>query len=158
VGSLSAMLAGADAALLIGDAALKGAVTHLAPTDRGPSGRPVSGRSVIDPELQVTDLGEAWYRLTRLPFTFAVWAALDDRRPSAALVAAFRESRRAGLGQLAAVATVEAEKLGLAPEIVQRYLENFRYHLEPPDLDGLYEFAKRCDPNFEERQLRFWTD
>lgn len=157
-GSLTEMLEAADAALLIGDAALKGAVSHLAPANSGPSGRPVSGRSVLDPALHVTDLGEAWYRLTRLPFTFAVWAALDDRRPSEALVTAFRESRRAGLGHLAAVAAVEAKKLGLAPGIVQRYLENFRYNLEAPDLDGLYEFARRSDPSFEVGQLRFWTD
>ena len=157
-GGLDEMLTGADAALLIGDAALRGAVAHLRPTAGGPSGRPVSGRSVSDPGLRVTDLGEAWYRLTRLPFTFAVWASRADVRPSAALVAEFREARRDGLGNLAAVAAVEAEKLDLPAEVVQRYLENFRYYLEPPDLDGLVAFAKRSDPGFEEEQLRFWPD
>lgn len=156
-GSLDSLLSGADAALLIGDAALKGAVAHVPPTHGGPSGRPLSGKSVMQRDLHVTDLGEAWYRLTRLPFTFAVWASSEDRRPSPALIARFREARRAGLGHLAAVAAVEAEKLNLPAEIVQRYLENFRYYLEPPDLDGLYAFAKRSDPTFEEGQLRFWN-
>ncbi|HET8984489.1 MAG TPA: menaquinone biosynthesis protein [Trueperaceae bacterium] len=155
-GSLDEMLSGADAALLIGDAALKGAVAHLRPTVGGPSGRPVSGRSVADPGLRVTDLGEAWYRLTRLPFTFAVWASSADVRPSAALVSAFRDARSSGLGNLADVAAIEAEKLGLPAQIVQRYLENFRYYLEPPDLDGLVAFATRSDPGFEAGQLRFW--
>lgn len=157
-GSLDELLAVADAALLIGDAALKGAVTHLAPRSGGPSGRQVSGASVLDPSLQVTDLGEAWYRLTRLPFTFAVWAALDDRRPSEALVERFRQARRAGLGALAEVSAAEAAKLGLPAEVVQRYLENFRYYLEPPDLDGLEEFARRADPTYRRGELRFWPD
>lgn len=157
-GSLDEMLASADAALLIGDAALKGAVAHVPPQRDGPGGRPISGRSILDESVHVTDLGEAWYRLTRLPFTFAVWASSADRRPSDSLVTRFREARSAGLGELAKVAAVEAEKLSLPAEVVQRYLENFRYYLEPPDLDGLYEFGRRSEPGFEEGQLRFWPD
>ena len=157
-GSLDELLAGADAALLIGDAALRGAVTHLEPRRSGPGGRPVSGASVKDKTLHVTDLGEAWYRMTRLPFTFAVWASLDDRRPSPQLVEEFRDARRAGLGRLEEVAAAESRKLSLPAEVVQRYLENFRYYLEPPDLDGLYAFAKRSVPEIEEHELRFWPD
>lgn len=157
-GTLDEMLAGADAALLIGDAALKEAVAHVPPRRSGPGGRPVSGRSALEPDVFVTDLGEAWYRVTRLPFTFAVWVSRADARPSPALVARFREARRAGLGHLAAVAALEAEKLALPAEVVQRYLENFRYYLEPPDLDGLYAFARRSQPDFEDAQLRFWED
>lgn len=157
-GGLDELLAAADGALLIGDAALKGAVKHLAPPPSGPRGRPVSGRSVIDPELGVTDLGEAWYRLTKLPFTFAVWASLDDRQPSPTLVERFRQARRVGLGALAEVSAAEARKLDLPAEIVQRYLENFRYYLEPPDLDGLEEFARRADPAYRSGELRFWPD
>lgn len=155
-GGLDQLLATADAALLIGDAALKGAVQHLAPPKAGPSGRPVSGASVLDPSLRVTDLGEAWYRLTRLPFTFAVWASLEGRRPSETLVERFRRARRGGLGTLAEVSAVEAEKLGLPVDVVQRYLENFRYYLEPPDLDGLEEFARRVDSAYRSGELRFW--
>lgn len=138
---LDAMLSGCDAALLIGDAALREAVAH----------RELSGRRPL-----VTDLGEAWYRHTRLPFTFAVWASLDDRPPSEMLVARFRAAREAGLGRLAEVAQVEAERLGLSLQVVQRYLANFRYYLELPDRDGLLAFAKACDPTFEDAQLRFW--
>ena len=155
-GGLDEMLAGADAALLIGDAALKGAVAHVPPRRGGPGGRPVSGRSALASDVFVTDLGEAWYRLTRLPFTFAVWVSRAEVRPSLALVSEFREARRAGLGHLAEVAAVEAAKLALPTGVVQRYLENFRYYLEPPDLDGLHAFARRSEPGFEDRQLRFW--
>ncbi len=155
-GGLEELLGTADAALLIGDAAFKEAVRHVAPRPSGPRGRGISGVSRIDEGLRVTDLGEAWYRLTRLPFTFAVWASSAGVRPSAELVRAFREARYAGLGCLAEVAHKEAAKLDLPHELVQRYLENFRYYLAPPDLDGLLEFARRSDPTFEEGQLRFW--
>lgn len=157
-GGLDAMLANADGALLIGDAALKSAVAHVPPRDGGPVARGVSGKSTRDGRLFVTDLGEAWYRLTRLPFTFAVWASRDDNRPSEALVARFRSSRSQGLGNLATVAAVEARKLDLPARVVQRYLENFRYYLEPPDMDGLTEFARRSDPTYADGQLRFWDD
>lgn len=155
-GSLEAMLADADAALLIGDAALQAAVEHAPPRDGGPRGRGISGVSARDPGLHVTDLGEAWYRLTRLPFTFAVWASHEGRPPSQELVRRFRTARYRGLGELAAVSRAEAAKLGLPHEAVQRYLENFRYYLEPPDLDGLEEFAARVDPTYRRGELPFW--
>jgi chorismate dehydratase len=138
---LDAMLAQCDAALLIGDAALWEAVSRRELA----AGRPL-----------VTDLGEAWYRHTRLPFTFAVWASRDDRRPSQMLVARFRAAREAGLGRLAEVAQREAERLGLSEEVVQRYLANFRYYLELPDRDGLLAFARASDPAFQDDELRFW--
>ena len=155
-GSLDDMLDAAGAALLIGDAALSEAVRHLQPRQDGPVARGASGRSVVDPDLYVTDLGERWYRLTRLPFTFAVWASRHDRPPPPDLLRRFRAARADGLGRLAEVAAVEARRLGLPTWVVQRYLENFRYHLEPPDRDGLEEFAARVDPTYRPGGLRFW--
>lgn len=157
-GSLDQMLASAQGALLIGDGALAEAVKHLRPSVAGPAGRGASGRSKLQPNLHVTDLGEAWYRHTRLPFTFAVWASRDDRRPSKRLLSRFRAARAEGLGRLGEVAAAEGERLDLPAAIVQRYLENFRYYLEPPDLDGLEEFAKSVDPEFRRGELRFWPD
>lgn len=155
-GALDEMLEAADAALLIGDAALVEAVRHLGPREGGPVARGASGRSVVRPDVLVYDLGEAWYRLTRLPFTFAVWASRADRPPSPELLRRFRDARAEGLGRLAEVAAVEARRLELPPRVVQRYLENFRYYLEPPDLDGLEEFAARVDPTYRPGGLRFW--
>lgn len=157
-GTLDEMLATSDAALLIGDAALTEAVRHLRPSAEGPAGRGASGVSELNPLLHVTDLGEAWYRRTRLPFTFAVWAARADRRPSDDLLARFRAARTYGLGRLSAVAAEESKRLGVPEGIMQRYLENFRYYLEPPDLDGLEEFAMRVDPSYRRGELRFWED
>ena len=137
---LEAMLTRYDAALLIGDNALEEAVAR----------RAIGGEVPWQ-----TDLGEAWYRHTRLPFTFAVWAARADRPPSRRLVAELRAARERGLGHLAEVAHVEAERRGLAEHTVLRYLANFRYFLEPPDRDGLLAFAQRIDPSLAGDELRF---
>ncbi len=138
---LPTMLKRHDAALLIGDSALTEAV----------SCREVAGRQPL-----VTDLGEAWYALTRLPFTFAVWASRQDTPPSTRLVAELRSARERGLGRLAEVAAAEARKLDLPVGTVQRYLANFRYYLEPPDRDGLVKFGERAVPGFRAAELEFW--
>ena len=137
--NLDTMLGDCDAALLIGDGALIEAVEPKA----------IGGRTPL-----VTDLGEAWYALTRLPFTFAVWASRKDNPPSEKLVSELRRVREVGLGQLAEVAKAEADHLGLPPLVIQRYLNNFRYYLELPDRDGLLTFAhKMLD---EEVEPQFW--
>jgi chorismate dehydratase len=138
---LDAMLGGYDGALLIGDAALEEAVAR----------RPIAGAVPL-----ATDLGEAWYARTKLPFTFAVWAADAARPPSVRLVAELRAARERGLGHLAEVARAEAAARGLSEAVVLRYLANFRYFLTPPDRDGLDAFATRIDPSFRPGELRFW--
>jgi chorismate dehydratase len=137
---LDAMLGAYDAALLIGDNALVEAVAR----------RPVGGRVP-----RRTDLGDAWYRATRLPFTFAVWAARADRPPSRRLVAELRAARERGLGHLAAVSRREAAARGLSEQCVLRYLANIRYFLEPPDRDGLLAFARAVEPGVRLEELRF---
>ena len=138
---LDEMLANCDAALLIGDAALAEGVT----------GRRIGGRQPL-----VTDLGEAWYRLTRLPFTFAVWASKQDNPPSASLVARLRDARERGLAQIGDVAAIEGPRRGVPSGVMQRYLSNFRYRLELPDRDGLEEFARRSVPALDVGELRYW--
>lgn len=138
---LEAMLAGYDGALLIGDAALEEAVAR----------RPIAGAVPL-----ATDLGDAWYARTKLPFTFAVWAADAARPPSPRLVAELRAARERGLGHLADVAQAEAAARGLSEAVVLRYLANFRYFLMRPDRDGLDAFAARLDPTFRPGELRFW--
>jgi chorismate dehydratase len=138
---LDEMLRHHDAALLIGDVALE---------------ESVSARAVRGAVPLRTDLGEAWYRSTNLPFTFAVWAAHVERPPSPRLVAELRAARSRGLGHLAAVATEAAEALRLSPEVLLRYLANFRYFLDPADRRGLEAFAARVDPAFTPDELRYW--
>jgi chorismate dehydratase len=128
---LDAMLGAYDAALLIGDAAL------------------VEGqrrRSVHGAVPQTTDLGEVWFARTGLPFTFAVWAYDRTRPPSARLIDELRAARERGLAHLQDVAEAEALRLGLPSEVLEAYLRNFRYFLEPSDRAGLAAFAARFDP------------
>jgi chorismate dehydratase len=138
---LEEMLATRDAALLIGDTALKEAV---------------SKRKIHGKVPQQTDLGEAWYTLTKLPFTFAVWASRKDNPPSKTFVDRLREAREYGLGHLADVSECEATQLGLSKNVIQRYLANFRYYLMPPDVDGLLTFARKAVPDFKAEELEFW--
>ncbi len=139
---LDAMLQHCDAALLIGDTALIEAVYR----------REIGGRQPL-----ITDLSEAWYALTKLPFTFAVWASRKDNPPSELLVHKLREAREHGLGHLADVSKAEAEELGLPQTVIQHYLANFRYYLEPPDLDGLIRFAEKALGEFDKEELEFWS-
>lgn len=138
---LDAMLSGHDGALLIGDGALFEGVAR---------------RKIEGSVPYVTDLGEAWYDRTRLPFTFAVWASRHDRPPSERMVAKLRAARQAGLGHFAAVATDAAQRVGVTPEVMLRYLANFRYHLTPPDRDGLMAFGQAVVPGFDPDEVRFW--
>lgn len=140
---LDAMLQGADGALLIGDAALREGVAR----------RAVGGHVPL-----MTDLGEAWYARTRLPFTFAVWASPGDRPPGRRLVEELRAAREEGLGHLAAVAADAAPRAGVGRDVMLRYLANFRYHLMRPDLDGLVQFGRWAVPGFDPGELRFWHD
>ncbi len=139
--SLEDMLSTSDAALLIGDIALKEAVAK----------RTIHGRVPYQ-----TDLGAAWYTLTKLPFTFAVWASRKDNEPSQGFVDKLRQAREYGLGHLADVAEYEANQLGLPQNVIQRYLANFRYYFMPPDVDGLLTFAKKSAVGFKAEELEFW--
>ncbi len=97
---LEAMLAAADAALIIGDPAL---------------------RSVCPPGCRVLDLGAEWLALTGLPMVFAVWACRPGFDP-AALAPAFLNSCRFGLAHLDEIAELEAPARGLSIETARDYL------------------------------------
>lgn len=138
---LDRMMAECDAALLIGDAALVEGVAR----------RPLAaGRPLV------SDLGEAWYRLTRLPFTFAVWAALRENPPSPRLVDHIRGARQRGLARIGDVAGRQARERNVPVAAMERYLSNFRYYLDLPDRDGLHEFGSRSISGFVPGELEYW--
>lgn len=119
---LEIMLAGHDAAVLIGDAAL--------------FATPPSG-------VQVIDLGEAWTETRRgLPFIFAFWAALPGvlDRDSYRLI---HSAKSYGLAHLEKI-TGDFEYQGRRePERCRRYLsESVRYRLGSRQLEGLGEFYR----------------
>lgn len=114
---LPAMLQSSDAAVLIGDPAM-----HI------PSGR-----------YRELDLGEAWRRLTGLPFVFAVWAVNPDMA-AGSLVDILHESKRRGLAALEAISKHESERLDLPQSVCFRYLDQIMdydmtdKHIEAMDL------------------------
>jgi chorismate dehydratase len=124
---LETMLQQHDAALLIGDPALK-----------------------VDRSRYLTyDLAEEWIRFTGKPFVFAFWAvrqaAMKDAAPSLDLAAIFQESRDHGLrpGSLDRIARDWAPKLGLSQASVRSYLsENIHYYLDAACLEGLQLFYR----------------
>ncbi|MGO9084736.1 MAG: menaquinone biosynthetic enzyme MqnA/MqnD family protein [Candidatus Sulfotelmatobacter sp.] len=121
------MLAGHDAALVIGDPALK--------IDRA--------------RYQTLDLAEEWIRFTGKPFVFAFWAvrgaALGEADPALDLPAIFRDSRDHGLhpANLNQIALEWATRLGLSETAIRAYLtENIHYQLDAGCLEGLQLFYR----------------
>jgi chorismate dehydratase len=131
-----AMLGSADAALLIGDAA-------LAYRERDPGeGEPSSGseRQTGGPRrnLKVYDLGAEWKRFTGLPFVYAVWAGPAAGR----LVAAdFQRSRDYGLAHVDELAAEYGPRHGMAPAAAKIYVtESIDYNLTEEHRKGLRLF------------------
>jgi chorismate dehydratase len=130
------MLSEADAALLIGDPALK----------------------VERDKYHVIDLAAEWHALTGLPFVFAVWAVragvdLPD------LPFYFKSSLRYGLSSVDTLSREAAAELGLDSADVRSYLtENLHYFLRQEELAGLEEFYRRAHAHgliLEPRPLEF---
>ncbi len=136
---LEAMLARADAALLIGDPALR--------IDRR--------------RYRVLDLAAEWRRLTGHPFVFALWAVRDGAlRP--ALGRPFRDSLSLGEAEMGALIDEAAAETGLGVAELERYLtRNLSFHLGVEERAGLEEFHRRARAHgliSELKPLRFAAD
>jgi chorismate dehydratase len=129
---LTSMLRECDAALIIGDPALK--------VDRS--------------RYQVLDLAEEWKRLSGKSFVFAFWAvreaALAEMQPELDLAAIFQASRNHGLepAALEQIAREWSKRLQIAPAEVKDYLtRNIYYQLDPDCLEGMelfFRYAAEC--------------
>jgi chorismate dehydratase len=133
---LPSMLLEADAAVLIGDPALR--ATHDAAQDTGRA----SG-------LDVYDLGTAWREWTGLPMVFAVWAARREfAQDHPGLVkdvhAAFIDSRDAALAHVDEVAAQAARWEIFDGPSLATYFRTLDFSLGSRQLDGVREFARRA--------------
>ncbi len=155
--NLEKLLEEYPAVLLIGDDALMQWYRLCGPISETTQmfGLPNTGQFLSGKSVQVTDLSDSWYAHTGMPFVFAVWASRADNPPPKEMILAMRNSRRWGVGHLAEIAELEAERLKLPVRIVQHYLWNFRYHLEAPDRAGLGKFAQLVRPETVGK-LSFW--
>jgi predicted solute-binding protein len=120
--NVDAMLASADAALLIGDPALQ-----FDPTSS---------------EYLVTDLGREWAEMTGLPMVFAVWAGPAER-VTPDLEEPFTASYQFGRSRLEEICTLEGPPRGLSPSFVREYFtRNVRHDLGPREMQGLERFLQ----------------
>jgi chorismate dehydratase len=128
---LGSMLLEADAAVLIGDAALR--ATYSAPAQG----------------LDVYDLGQVWRDWTGLPMVFAVWAARRDYvEANPGLVKevhdAFVRSRDDALAHVDEVAAMAARWEVFDAETLAAYFRTLDFSLGERQIDGLLEFGRRA--------------
>jgi chorismate dehydratase len=141
---LPEMLRHCDAALLIGDPALRLAIATASSTHRGSSGELVTtaagaGLSGSNP-LFLYDIVEQWRAMTSLPAVLAVWAARRAAVTSE-LVQDFQDSLAFGLQHLDAIAAEASAEMNLPAADLRRYLaENIDYHLDEENLEGLTRY------------------
>ena len=129
---LEGMLRSADAALLIGDPALRVHAARL-------------------PYL-VYDLGAEWVEMTGLPMVFAVWAGRKGVA-TAEVVEAFRESCRYGRERVDEIVAEEAPRRGIALEFAREYLTTrIVNELGPREYEGMrlfLEYARQAGAGAE---------
>ena len=117
---LESMLADADAALVIGDPALR-----------------------IDPErlpYRCLDLGAEWLALTGLPFVFAAWAGKPGL-PAESLRPLLRESYEYGRARIDEIVESEFVRRGVSRELANQYLRRYiRFEIGPKEERGLETF------------------
>lgn len=140
---LPTMLRECDAALIIGDPALK--------VDRS--------------RYQVLDLAEEWRRLSGKPFVFAFWAvretALAEMKPGLDLGPIFQASRDHGLQPpaLEEIAQEWSRRLQLTAAEVKSYLTtNIYYQLDQDCLEGMdlfFRYAAECGAVERLRPINF---
>lgn len=144
------MLANADAALLIGDPALKISVQMEMIVNRTPSPSGCcagnTGEQVVKgvDSLFVYDVAYQWRELTALPCVLALWVARREA-VTPKVIEDFQASKEYGLTHLRDIAEGASMKLDLPASILERYLrENIDYSLDAENLAGLDLYYKRA--------------
>jgi chorismate dehydratase len=138
------MLRDADAALLIGDPALRLALNaepHASLDASGDRTFPAAIANLSAPsQLYLYDIVEKWRAFTGLPAVLALWAT----RPSAVtaeVIRDFQDSLVFGMNQIAEISAEASRELNLPADKISRYLtENIDYTLDDENLRGLQRY------------------
>ena len=124
---LGAMLDAADAALLIGDAALR-----------------------VEPDslsYHVLDLGREWWDMTGLPMVFALWSGRPGRVAElgrSRMERLFRDSLEDGINNINTIVAEETRKRGFSAPLVREYLtRHIRFRIGPEEERGLAEYLRQ---------------
>lgn len=150
----ASMLAQSDAALLIGDNALR----FMEQNERPDAERqkPLL-RHGAEP-LEVFDLAERWRFLTGLPFVFAFWAVRGGFKDES-IVDTLKQSRDFGVANIPEIATRYSETLQIKKDFLQEYLEkNVHYYMDQSCLQALelfYEMAAKVGAIKSPGKLQF---
>ncbi|MBV9497948.1 MAG: menaquinone biosynthesis protein [Acidobacteriaceae bacterium] len=119
---LNQMLENADAALVIGDPALR-----------------------LDPETlpyDCLDLGAEWRKLTGLPMVFAAWAGKPGL-PLQQLQTLLESSYRFGIERISEIAGLESARRHISPELANQYLRHhIWFEIGPKEQEGLETFLE----------------
>lgn len=118
---ITQMLAKCDAALLIGDAALK----------------------CSPQKYDWLDLAAEWRKWQGRPFIFALWACRSSAHAPGNMADIFGEAQRWGLERCAEIAEHYARNLNLPADFLLRYLQqNLDHSMGAEHLDGLERFYR----------------
>jgi chorismate dehydratase len=147
----AAMLQRADAALIIGDPALRISVKmdalHAKKPSTGepcctddPDAAPVPGVNM----LFVYDVAAEWREWTGLPAVLALWVGRRDV-VTPEIVADFLASKAYGLSHIPEIVHQASDQLQLPEEAIDAYLrENINFDLDAPNLAGLDRYYREC--------------
>jgi len=137
---LANMLSQSDAALLIGDRALK----FTEDNERPEAARQKPLLRLGAEPLQVFDLAERWRFLTGLPFVFAFWAVREGFK-DASVVDLLKQSRDYGVANTATIAEKYSAELQIKKEFIQEYLErNVHYYMDRTCVEALELFYEKA--------------
>ena len=133
---LDDMLEAADAALIIGDPALRIDLNMM--TWRG---QPV----------HVYDVGNEWVQMTDLPMVFAVWAARESVEPEIADI--FTQSKAYGLSRIEEIVEHESAVRNFGAAMVRQYItKHISYDLDSREREGIDHYLRlAADAGFAPR-------
>ena len=147
---IDAMMERADAALIIGDPALRlrirlDELQAKVPLSEGPCCGADDEPLIKGVETMfVYDVAQQWREMTGHACVLAIWVA---RRGTVTpeMVADFQASREYGLARIGEIAEGAALKLDLPPRELERYLtENINFSLDEENLAGLRRYYEEC--------------
>jgi chorismate dehydratase len=144
------MLRESDAALVIGDPALRISLKMEALSGKSPRGEqccqgdpeemPIPGFET----LFVYDVVHQWREMTGKPAVLAMWVGRREAVTSEVL-ADFKASKQFGLERVREIAEAASIKLDLPPRALERYLrENIHFDLDEENLAGLQLYFEKA--------------
>jgi chorismate dehydratase len=147
--NLSAMLEKADAAMIIGDPALRISIAIEKKSAVSPQGRAVCQAATLgitSAEIfHVYDVVGEWRKFSSLPAVMAIWAA----RPEVVtpeVLADFADSRNFGLSKIAAISLEAARELELPQQALESYLRhNIDFSLGEENRRGLERYFHEAE-------------